>query len=158
MTFDPMRAVPAAYIQEILTARAELEAEFAGLTDAELEEPGMTGEWNGRMTLVHIARWDETVAHVIMRDRHGLLPGVNEFEDYEAWNRYWAEVDIDISLWDAKARYQTAHEAVVRTLRHLAPEEWNDHVRGWVREATLNHYRHHAETTRRWRANRPEGS
>lgn len=151
MSFDAMSAAPASFLDEIRTARAELEAEFAGLTDAEMEEPGMTGEWNGRMTLVHIARWDETAAHMVLRDRHGILPDTNEFDDYEAWNDYWAAVDADISLWDAKARCQTAHEAIVRTLGHLSPEEWTDVVRGWVREATVNHYRHHAETTRRWR-------
>lgn len=149
-----MSATPAAFIEEILLARAELEAEFAGLTDAELEETGMTGEWNGRMTLVHIARWDEVAAEMITRDRLGVLPGTNEYDDYEWWNARWAEIDADISLWDAKARFQTAHEAIVRTLRHLAPEEWTNVVRGWVREATLEHYRHHAETTRRWRQER----
>lgn len=154
MPIDAMTADPTTFLDEIALARAELEAEFAGLTNAELEEPGMTGEWSGRMTLIHVARWDETAAHMVLRDRHNLLPGVNEFDDYEAWNRYWAEVDADIPLWDAKARCQTAHEAIVRTLRHLAPEEWTDVVRGWVREATLNHYRHHAETTRRWRERR----
>ena len=154
MPFDAMTADPAEFLDEIRTARAELEAEFAGLTDADLEEPGMTGVWNGRMTLVHMARWDETAAHMVLRDRHGILPDANEFDDYEAWNQYWAAVDANISLNDAKARYQVAHEAIVRTLRHLAPEEWTDGVRGWVREATLNHYRHHAATTRRWRSER----
>jgi hypothetical protein len=150
-TFDAMTANPAEFLDEIRTARAELEAEFAGLTDAEMEEPGMTGVWNGRMTLVHVARWDETAAHMVLRDRHAILPEINEFDDYEAWNDYWAAVDADISLWDAKARSQTAHEAIVRTLGHLSVEEWTEAVRGWAREATVNHYRHHAETTRRWR-------
>ena len=154
MAIDAMTADPATVLDEIVAARAELEAEFAGLTPDVLEEPGMTGVWNGRMTLVHIARWDETAAHMILRDRHGIVPDMNEFDDYEAWNDSWAAVDADIPLWDAKARFQTAHEAILRTLRHLAPEEWTETVRGWVREATMNHYRHHAETTRRWRQQR----
>ena len=76
MSFDAMSAAPAGFLDEIRTARAELEAEFAGLTDAEMEEPGMTGVWNGRMTLVHIARWDETAAHMVLRDRHGSTSAV----------------------------------------------------------------------------------
>ena len=96
MSFDAMSADQASFLDEIRKARAELEAEFAGLTDAEMEEPGMTGVWNGRMTLVHIARWDETAAHMVLRDRHGILPDTNEFDDYEAWNDYWAAVDADI--------------------------------------------------------------
>ncbi len=90
MPFDAMTAGPAVFLEEILLARAELEAEFAGLTDEQLEEPGMTGEWSGRMTLIHIARWDESATHMVLRDRQGLLPGVDEFEDYEAWNDSWA--------------------------------------------------------------------
>ena len=154
MAFDAMTAAPAAFLEERVAARAELDAVFAGLTADELEEPGMTGAWNGRMTLVHIARWDETAAHMILRDRHGIHPDINEFDDYEAWNDYWAAVDADISLADATARHGLAHEAIVRTLRHLAPEEWTDVVRGWAREASVNHYRHHAEPTRRWREGR----
>ncbi|HLU36399.1 MAG TPA: hypothetical protein VKZ61_11540 [Thermomicrobiales bacterium] len=154
MTFDPMTAAPDDVISELLAARAELDEVFAGLTDGDLEEPGMTGVWNGRLTLVHIARWDEVTTEMITRDRLGILPGVNEYDDYEWWNLRWAEIDADIPLWAANARYETAHEAIVRTLRGFTPDEWTPLVRGWVREASLNHYRHHADTTRRWRATR----
>jgi hypothetical protein len=151
MPFDAMTAEPDVFLDEILASRRELETVFAGLDDADLEEPGMTGVWSGRMTLTHIARWDETAALIILRDRHGILPGVNEFDDFEAWNDYWAAVDADIPLHAARARYETAHEAIVRTLRCLKVEEWTPLVRGWVNAASLEHYRHHAETTRRWR-------
>lgn len=152
--FDAMSAEPDAFLSEHQASRQELDAEFAGLTDADLEEPGMTGVWNGRMTLIHIARWDETATQMIIRDRLGILPGVNEYDDYEWWNDRWAEIDADIPLEAARARYESAHEAIVRTLRAFSPEEWTPLVRGWVREASLNHYRHHAETTRRWRGMR----
>jgi hypothetical protein len=154
MSFDAMTADPDAFMKELLAARRELEDVFAGLSEEDLEEPGMTGSWNGRMTLIHIARWDETAALAIMRDRLGVLPGVDEYEDYEWWNDRWMEIDADIPLDVARARYATAHEAIVRTLRHLEPAEWTPEVRGWAREASVNHYRHHAETTRRWYARR----
>lgn len=154
MAFDALTADPDTFIEEIMTARRELEDVLAGVTDNDLEEPGMTGHWSGRMTLVHIARWDETVALIVLRERNGILPGVDEFEDYEAWNDYWATVDEGIPLALAKARYETAHEAIVRTLRCLQPDEWTEYIRGWVNAASVDHYRHHAETTRRWKAAR----
>jgi hypothetical protein len=154
--FDAMTAAPEAFVDEIVASRRELEAEFTGLTDEDMEETGMTGVWNGRMTLIHIARWDETATQAIIRDRLGVLPGVDEYEDYEWWNDRWMELDEDSPLAFARARYETAHEAIVRTLQHLEPEEWTENVRGWAREASVNHYRHHAETTRRWRAGRPD--
>jgi hypothetical protein len=151
MPFDAMTANPDEFIKELLASRKKLEAEFAGLSDQDLEEPGMTGIWNGRMTLVHIARWDEAATQVITRERLGILPGTNEYDDYEWWNDRWMEIDADIPMWAAKARYEAAHEAIVRTLTHLSVEQWTPVVRGWAREASLNHYRHHAETTRGWR-------
>ena len=149
--FDIMTADKSSVLDEWIRARAELEDAFAGLTPDDLEESGMTGSWNGRLTLVHIARWDETTTAMILRHHVGLLPGQNEFEDYEAWNLVWAGVDADIPLEAAWQRYHSAHEAIIRTLRHLPEEKWDDYVRGWIREASLNHYRHHAETTNRWR-------
>jgi hypothetical protein len=154
MGFDVLTAHPDEFIEQIVRARRELDATFAGLTDDDLEEPGMTGVWSGRMTLVHIARWDETVGLIVLREQNGILPGVNEFDDYEAWNDYWASVDEGIPLAAARSRYETAHEAVVRTLQCLRPEEWTEYIRGWANAASLEHYLHHAETTRRWRAAR----
>lgn len=154
MPFDPMIAGPDVFLAELLAARRELDTALAGLTVDELEQPGMTGVWSGRMTLVHIARWDEATTQIIVRDRYGILPGVNEYDDYEAWNDRWAEIDADIPLDTARARYETAHEAIVRTLHGFQTDEWTPLVRGWVRVASLEHYLHHAETTRRWRTSR----
>lgn len=152
--FDALTADRDTFFAQWLSNRAELDAELAGLTDAELEEPGMTGDWNGRMTLVHIARWDEVTTEMILRNHFGVLPGVNEYDEYEALNLVWAELDADITLEAAWHRYHGAHEAIVRAMRYMPDSSWNDFVRGWVREASLNHYLHHAETTRAWRQQR----
>lgn len=154
MACDPMTATPDALLQELMASRRELDAVLAGLTDKDFEVSGMTGVWNGRQTLVHIARWDEVTTGMIVRDRFRILSGMNEYHDYEWWNLRWAEIDVDIPLAVARTRYEVAHEAIVRALRGFAPEEWTPLVRGWVREASLNHYRHHADTVRCWRAER----
>lgn len=152
--FDAATADREAFFYEWRQSRAELDAALAGLTASDLEEPGMTGEWNGRMTLVHIARWDETTTEMIVRHWKGILPGVNEFADYEQINLEWAELDADITLEAAWQRYHASHEAIMRTLAHIPDDAWDAYIRGWVREASLNHYRHHAETTLRWREGR----
>ena len=152
--FNALTADRATFLAEWLRSRSELDAAFAGLSDADLEVPGMTGVWNGRMTLVHIARWDEVTTEMIVRRWRGVLPGVNEYSDYEGLNLIWAEIDQEIPLDAAWQRDHSAHEAIVRTLKHIPYDGWDDYIRGWVREASLNHYRHHAETTRRWRRSR----
>lgn len=152
--FDALTADRAVFLAEWAASRVELDAVFAGLSDVDLEVPGMTGDWNGRQTLVHIARWDEVTTEMILRDHFGELPGVNEYDDYEGWNLRWAAIDADIPLEAAWQRYHSAHEAIVRTMWWLPDSSWNAYVRGWVREASLNHYRHHAETTQRWIATR----
>lgn len=155
--FDALTADRETFLSEWSAARAELDAAFAGLSDDDLDVPGMTGEWSGRETLVHIARWDEVTTMMVVRSHYGVLPGIDEYEDYEDWNLRWASLDADIPLEAARARYAAAHEEITRTMRHLPDESWNAYVRGWVREASLNHYRHHAETTTRWRESREAG-
>ncbi len=152
--FNALTADRETFFAEWRAARAELDAAFEGLSASDLEEPGMTGDWNGRLTLVHIARWDEVTTEMIVRRWRGVLPGVNEYDDYEADNLVWAELDADITLEAAWQRYHSAHEAIMRTMAHIPEESWDAYIRGWVREASLNHYRHHAETTNRWRAGR----
>lgn len=152
ITFDALTATRDAFLEEWSRSRSELEAALAGLSDEQMEILGMTGAWSGRETLVHIARWDEVATEMIVRNHLGVLPGVNEYDDYEWWNLRWAEIDSGISLAAARDRYRVAHEAIVRTMRYLPDSSWNEGVRGWVRECSLNHYRHHAETTRQWRA------
>lgn len=149
--FDALTADRETFLAEWRRSRSELDSALDGLSAADLEQPGMTGDWNGRVTLVHIARWDEVTTEMIVRHWRGVLPGVNEFSDYEGLNLIWAEIDADIPLEAAWQRYHSAHEAIVRTLTLMPDEAWDEYVRGWVREASLNHYRHHAETTNRWR-------
>lgn len=149
--FNALTADRQEFLMEWRVSRAELDASLEGLSPDDLEQPGMTGEWNGRVTLVHIARWDEVTTEMIVRRWRGVLPGVNEYDDYEGLNLVWAEIDADITLEAAWQRYHSAHEAIVRTLSLMPDEAWDDYVRGWVREASLNHYLHHAETTNRWR-------
>ena len=152
--FNALTAERATFLAEWQRSRAELDSALEGLSAADLEAAGMTGEWNGRITLVHIAGWDEVTTEMIVRRWRGILPGVNEYADYEGINLIWAEIDADITLEAAWQRYHSAHEAIVRTMKHIPYEFWDDYIRGWVREASLNHYRHHAETTLRWRASR----
>lgn len=152
--FDALTASRGEFLMEWRKSRAELDAALEGLSPDDLELPGMTGDWNGRLTLVHIARWDEVTTEMIVRRWRGVLPGVNEYDDYEGLNLVWAEIDADITLEAACQRYHSAHEAIVRTLALMPGHAWDDYVRGWVREASLNHYRHHAETTNRWRQGR----
>lgn len=156
--FDALTSDRESLLEEWERSRAELDAAFAGLTPDDLEVQGMTGTWNGRQTLVHIARWDETTTAMILRHHVGLLPGENEFDDYEAWNLVWAAIDADIPLEAAWQRYHSAHEAIIRTMKNLPDESWDAYARGWLREASLNHYRHHAETTNRWRVARGKGN
>lgn len=152
--FNAITAHRQTLLSEWKRSRNELDEAFVGLTREDLEVPGMTGSWNGRLTLVHIARWDEVTTEMIVRRWKNILPGVNEYDDYEAINLVWAEIDADITLEAAWQRYHSAHEAIVRTLTCIPYDAWDDYIRGWVREASLNHYRHHAETTMRWRNSR----
>ena len=149
--FNALTADREEFLAEWRNSRQELEDAMSGLSAENLEIPGMTGVWNGRLTLVHIARWDEVTTEMIVRRWRGILPGINEYDDYEAINLVWAEIDAEITLEAAWQRYYSAHEAIVRTLSLMPDSAWDDYVRGWVREASLNHYRHHAETTKRWR-------
>lgn len=152
MTFDHLTATPAEFIAEIHASRAEWEALIAPMSESDLELAGMTGHWNGRQTIIHLARWTETTTAMILRYRHGLLPGVDEYEDYDQWNDWWMEIDGDMPLSIARDRERLAFDGLIRTLLSFPDDAWDAYVRGWVHVAANEHYQKHVETTRAWLA------
>ncbi len=112
-------------------------------SDEELLRPGAAGDWTGKDALLHLARWHEHGVERIRAHLEGREPVSRN--DYEAWNARWYEEDRDVPVVEARRRCEASRAAIRELLGSLAPERWDDLVRGAVDGVTGPHYEEHLD-------------
>lgn len=76
-------------LQALANSRAALEAAFAGLSEAQLRQPGASGEgdqpgsWAVRDVLAHCAAWEAELVTALAKLRRGLKPGKTDYSSAE---------------------------------------------------------------------------
>jgi hypothetical protein len=159
--------------QELLevtrAARAALDAEIALLTDAQMLEPGVTGDWSVKDSLAHISAWERMFIGWIDALMRGERPNRPEIID-EAWtdstNARLYEENRDKSLMDVRAESQALYEAMLSLIGRLSDAELFDpqhfqwargrEIAPWVRGNADEHYDEHREMIARWRASKAQ--
>jgi hypothetical protein len=129
---------------------------YAGLSDAELLEPGVTGAWSVRDILVHVTTWEEeALKHVPLILQGGTPPRYSvAYGGIDAFNARTTEEKRNLSLSQVRRQLETTHQRVIDLIvrvpeDHLGSES---RFRRRVRLDTYGHYPKHAEAIRKWRA------
>jgi uncharacterized damage-inducible protein DinB len=147
---------------QMADARERLLAAFEGLTEEEMLEPGVCGEWSVRDILAHVAAWDrETTAMfqaMLEGERHYFLDldedGLEQFNQ----DRHASSRDLPVS--DAIAELVAARAALIDLLKAtnnvklFAPAPGDEHADLSIAaclSAQINHDEEHAEMIEEWR-------
>jgi hypothetical protein len=128
---------------------------FAGLTDAQMTEPGVTGEWSLKDVLAHVTTWEEEALKalpVILEG--GRTPRYStEYGGIDAFNALKHEENGDRTLPQVLDRLKRTHRKLVKYVEN-APEKAftkeNPFLRR-LRNDTHGHYPEHTEMIRAWR-------
>ena len=142
-------------LDKIGKAWAELNAAWAGLSEAEMCEPGAAGEWSVKDVLAHVTTWEEEALKYLPLIAGGRRPprykdlygGLDAFND-QMIARKWA-----LSLADVLAQYEATHRRLLDYLA-TAPDELiarETPFRRRVRLDTYSHYPIHTAALREWR-------
>jgi hypothetical protein len=137
----------------------DLVGSYAGLSDAELTEPGVTGTWSVKDIIAHVTVWEEeALAHlpVVLAGRkpprysvtHG---GINAF------NAQMTQKNRGLSLAEVLQRRDATHSRLLEFIRGV-PEsacEGDARFRRRLRLDTYGHYAVHTKAIRAWRQRRP---
>jgi hypothetical protein len=134
----------------------ELVASYAGLSEPELLEPGVTGTWSVKDIIAHVTTWEaEALAHRPVILAGGKPPrysvthgGINAF------NAQMTQRNREFPLAEALRRRDDTHRRLIELVRGL-PEEAlasDTRVRRRLRLDTYGHYPIHARAIRAWRA------
>jgi len=133
----------------------ELEASYAGLSDAELMEPGVTGAWSVRDLIAHVTWWEEeALTHLPLICAGGKPPRYSvEYGGIDAFNARMTELKRDLSLAEVLRQRDQTHARLVQLIERVSEDQFTTETRfrRRLRLDAYGHYPKHAEAIRRWR-------
>jgi hypothetical protein len=137
-------------------AWADFEQSFAGLTDAQMVEPGVVGDWSVRDILGHVTTWEEEALKSLPLILEGRKPpkysvlygGIDAFNAQESGRRR------GLPLVEVLSQLETTHGRLVSFVEGVAESQFagESPFRHRLRLDTYSHYPLHARMIREWRA------
>jgi hypothetical protein len=131
---------------------------YAGLSDTQLMEPGVTGHWSVKDIIAHVTWWEEeALKHLPFILTGGRPPRYSiQYGGIDAFNAQMTEQKRDLSLSDVLRQLDETHRQLIDYVQS-APEvqfTWETRFRRRLRLDTYSHYPKHAEAIREWRQQR----
>lgn len=137
-----------------------------GLTDEDLQIPGVVGEWSIKDVLIHISRWEAELVKLLFQVRQGQKPTSMHFTqvDVDQTNQAWfdesRERPLHLALEDFHAvRNQTILRVEAFSERDLTDPDryqWANKrpLAEWVASDSFDHEAEHLEQILTWRQSR----
>jgi hypothetical protein len=128
---------------------------YAGLSDAQLLEPGITGEWSVKDILAHVSWWEEealkhlpTILNGDRPPRYSVLYG-----GIDAFNAQMTELKRGLSLDEVRQHLEVTHLRLVEYISGVPEEQFTSETRfrHRLRLDTYSHYPIHTRAIREWR-------
>jgi hypothetical protein len=133
----------------------EFQEAYAGLSDAQLLIPGVTGDWSVRDLIAHVTWWDEEAIHHLPLIREGGTPPRYSvtYGGIDAFNALMTERKAGLSLVGVRHEFLETHGRLVDYLLGLPPDEVmaNDRFKRRIRLDTYGHYPIHTADICAWR-------
>ncbi|MHA1956140.1 MAG: ClbS/DfsB family four-helix bundle protein [Candidatus Thorarchaeota archaeon] len=151
-------------IESIHTERRRLEKNLSSLSDADMLEPGVIGEWSVKDIMAHLFDWEQRFLGWYEAGLRGEVPETPapglEWSQLRILNQKVFEKHQTRTLDDIKTEFQTSFERVLDTVDGISEEDifvagrfaWTgkDTLAGFVLANTANHYRWAKTRIRRW--------
>ena len=141
-------------IEKLGKAWTALKESYAGLSDAQLLEPGVMGEWSVKDILAHVTTWEEeALSYLPLILTGGRPPRYSQSGGIDAFNAQMAEHKRNMTLSEVLRHLEETHRRLLDYL-HSVPEEHftrETRFRHRLRLDTYSHYPLHARVIQEWR-------
>jgi len=128
---------------------------YAGLSEAELLEPGVTEAWSVKDIIAHVTTWEEeALKHVPVILAGGRPPRYSAtYGGIDAFNGRMTDQKKDLTLSEVLAQQETVHQCLLALIEGLPADQLGgkSRVRRRLRLDSYGHYPIHASAIRRWR-------
>ena len=130
-------------------------ASYAGLSDAQLEAPGVTGDWSVKDLIAHVAWWEEeALKHLPHIEQGGRPPRYStQYGGIDAFNAQMTELKRELSLAEVMTTMEETHARLLAYVQQVPEEQFvgETRFRRRLRLDTYSHYPIHAQAIRAWR-------
>lgn len=131
---------------------------FAGLSEAQMTQPGVTGDWSVMDIIGHVTVWEEEALKHLPHILEGKRPPRYSvlYGGIDAFNALKTEENRRRSPGEVLARAEDVHRRLVAYIE-TAPEELfatETRFRRRIRLDTYSHYPLHTQAIHEWRAAR----
>jgi hypothetical protein len=138
-----------------------LKASYAGLSDSELMEPGVTGAWSVRDIIAHVTSWEEeALMHLPLIFAGGKPPRYSVmYGGIDAFNAQATEQKRNLSLSEVLRHRDDTHRQLIEFIQSAPEDQFirETRFRRRLRLDTYSHYPKHADAIRKWREQRSAG-
>lgn len=145
-------------LRDLDEAWADLQTVIGSLSEVEMHQPGITGDWSVRDLLGHMAFWarrGSEALRLLAAGRESEIETPANEQELDAWNASEAAGRGDLTPAEALAECTLSHQAARSALEAADQERLGIEVKGWTMahrfaEDTSRHYHEHAEHIRAW--------
>lgn len=145
-------------LKRIDKAWQALQESYAGLSDAELVQPGVTGTWSVKDTIAHVTWWEEeALTHLPLILAGGRPPRYSVvYGGIDAFNAQMAEKKGKLSLSEVLQARDDTHRRLTDYIQTVPVDQFatETRFRRRLRLDTYGHYPEHAEAIQAWRKRR----
>ena len=135
-----------------------LNASYAGLSEADLLEPGVTGAWSIKDIIAHVTWWEEeALTHLPLILAGGRPPRYSvTYGGIDAFNARMTEERKNLSLAEVLRQRDDVHGRLITFIEGVPDDQVSGKTRfrRRLRLDTYGHYPKHARAIRKWREQR----
>ncbi|HZE69519.1 MAG TPA: DinB family protein [Pyrinomonadaceae bacterium] len=128
---------------------------YAGFSDSQLTEPGVTGNWSVKDIIAHVTWWEEeALKHLPLIINGSRPPRYSvQYGGINAFNAQMTEQKQGLSLSDVLRQQDETHSRLIAYIQSVPEEQFRreTRVRRRLRLDTYSHYPKHAKAIRAWR-------
>jgi DinB family protein len=138
-------------------AWSEFKQSYTGLTDSQLMEPGVTGEWSVKDILAHVTTWEEEALKqlpIILKG--GKPPRYLTYGGIHAFNAQMTVQKQGFSLSKVVTQLDETHRRLIDFVANIPRDQFlrETRFRRRLRLDTYSHYPKHASAIQKWRDER----
>src|ERR671934_457384 len=136
-------------------AWAAIKESYAGLSDSQLTEPGVTGHWSVKDILAHVTTWEEeALQYLPLIIKGGRPPRYSlKYGGINGFNAQMTAQKRGLSLSDVLRQLDETHRRLIDYVQSVPEEQFTRETRfrRRLRLDTYSHYPKHAAAIRKWR-------
>ena len=148
-------------LKRIDRAWQALKSSYARLSDGEMLESGVTGDWSVKDTIAHVTWWEEeALAHLPLILEAGRPPRYSvTYGGIDAFNAQMTEQKRGLTLSEVLQQRDDTHRRLIDYLQTVPEDQIarETRFRRRLRLDTYGHYPKHAEAIRQWREQQSAG-